>query len=283
MTEEDVLNALELSEALEVGHGGHPGSLDAGGPGILFRPGEVVVGVVARNDHEGLEPDALGAGSLELGQDVVEAVGAFDGGEPDVGIGLVEGGGSGGEGQVAGAAVVAVAHEHHGVAGLAILGQGSEHHLDDGVEILFRDEERIADLDRLEYAGILGDVFDDHAFELVVFLGGGDVQGLDLEIGHALRGELIHRGVDGEDGLAFLGQLVPDDVRGEGQKHGFIPGGFLVGLFDVVDCGPCTVHRSSEGDEQGARLGEGGSGHQQAAQQNHDETFFHGPEQEGTF
>lgn len=66
---------------------------------------------------------------------------------------------------VAGAAVVAVAHEHHGVAGLAILGQGSEHHLDDGVEILFRDEERIADLDRLEYAGILGDVFDDHAFE----------------------------------------------------------------------------------------------------------------------
>ena len=29
-------------------------------------------------------------------------------------------------------------------------------------------------------------------------------------------------------------------------------------------------------DEQGARLGEGGSGHQQAAQQNHDETFFHG-------
>lgn len=125
VTEEDVLNALELAEALEVGHGGHPGSLDAEAQESSFRPGEVVVGVVARNDHEGLEPDALGAGSLELGQDVVEAVGAFDGGEPDVGIGLVEGGGSGGEGQVAGAAVVAVAHEHHGVAGLAILGQGS--------------------------------------------------------------------------------------------------------------------------------------------------------------
>ena len=94
--------------------------------------------MVARNDHEGLEPDALGAGSLEFGQDVVEAVGAFDRGEPNMGIGLVEGGGSGGEGQVAGAAVVAVAHEHHGVAGLAILGQGSEHHLDDVVEILFQ-------------------------------------------------------------------------------------------------------------------------------------------------
>ena len=73
-----------------------------------------------------------------------------------MGIGLVEGGGSGGEGQVAGAAVVAVAHEHHGVAGLAILGQGSEHHLDDGVEILFRDEERIADLNPLEAAVQVG-------------------------------------------------------------------------------------------------------------------------------
>ena len=140
----------------------------------------------------------------------------------------------------------------------------------------FRDEEGIAYLDGLEYAGILGDVFDDHAFELVIFFGGGDVQGLDLEIGHALRGELVHRGVDGKDGFAFLRQLIADDVRGEGQKHGFFPGGFFVGLFNVVDCGPCAVHRSSEGDEQGARLGKGGSGGQQAAQQNHDETFFHG-------
>ena len=120
---------------------------------------------------------------------------------------------------------------------------------------------------------MLDDVLDDHAFELGVFLGGGDVQGLDAQLGDAVLGQLVHGGVDGEDGLAFSGELFADDVGGEGHQHGVVGG--LVVAFDGVDGGAGRVHAGAEGDEQDARAGEGGNGGEKDARQRKSDKLFH--------
>lgn len=60
---------------------------------------------------------------------------------------------NGGQGKIAGASVVAVAHENHIVAGLPVLREAAEDGVDNPVEVFGGVDERIGEVDVLKFPG----------------------------------------------------------------------------------------------------------------------------------
>ena len=143
---------------------------------------------------------------------MAEAVGSLDRGHKDMGILLQEAVMNGGQGKIAGASVVAVAHENHIVAGLPVLREAAEDGVDDPVEVFGGVDEGIGEVDVLKFPRILREVLHDHALQHHVFLAGGNVQGLYSQAGDAFLSAVVQGFVDGEDFFAFLRELFADDV-----------------------------------------------------------------------
>ena len=126
-----------------------------------------------------------------------------------------------------------MAHEADGGLAVVVLGRGVADGLNDRAVVFIAREQRVAQHDGLELVGVVGL---EGVEDVGVLVAGHEVGRLHDDLLHALFHELVHGLLEVvDDDAVALGELVDDNLRGEGAAHVVVGVGLADGVLDGAD------------------------------------------------
>ena len=212
MAGENGADARVFPQPTQVGLDGEALLPEHGSPGILLIPAQVVLGVVSGHQHEGGQPDGLGAGLFKLFQNGGHPPRSFHGGEKRQAVAVVQLAGEVGKHHVAASFLLAVPHEQDGFILLPFRGEMLQKGRDGLVPVPFAFQQGAADEHVVKAVRMARQETDDLPLHPGKLLAGGDVKGLDAQCAYAFAGHLFQIFLHGGNGGSASGKLLADNA-----------------------------------------------------------------------